>query len=116
MKGTKSDGCGRKASAYHVYPVSRAAGEGRAEFLREGAGGGAGVWKAGGGGGRGEGGRGRIFNNFRSHKRIGAYCRRGARSRRWWGWQGRRAKTGSEFELEDHIINELELPHEWLER
>ena len=27
--GDKSDGCGRSASVYHVYPVSRITGEGR---------------------------------------------------------------------------------------
>ena len=36
--GTKSDGCESNASVYYVYPVSRIAGEDRAEFLREGGG------------------------------------------------------------------------------
>ena len=40
---------------------------------------------------------------------------RGTRSWRWWGRRERRWQAGS-FELDSHIINELELPHGWLER
>ena len=32
----KSDGCGRNASVYHVYPVSRTTGEERADFYVRG--------------------------------------------------------------------------------
>ena len=34
LRGTKSDNCGRSASVYHVYPVTRATGEGRAKCSR----------------------------------------------------------------------------------
>ena len=34
--GDKSDGCGRNASGYHVYPVSRTTGEERAECSKGG--------------------------------------------------------------------------------
>ena len=46
------------------------------------------------------------------------HCTRGARSRRWWGWRGRRGWGRGLFELEfeDHVITELELPHGRLER
>ena len=81
---------------YHVYPASVRTDEGRAGFLR----------RRGGGGGS---------NNFRSYKCMGAYCTRGARCWRWWGWRGRRGR-GVNLNLEDHKINELELPHGWLER
>ena len=53
---------------------------------------------------RGRGGS----NNFRQHKGlVGAYCTHGARSRRFWGWRGKRLLVGSEYGLEDHIIDEF---------
>ena len=57
-------------------------------------------------------------NSFRSHKSIGAYiyCTRGARSRQWWEWRGRRERGEGYFELQDHILDELKLPHGRLER
>ena len=51
LEGDKSDGCGRNASVYHVYPVSRTTGEERAECSNG--------WGCGGDG---------IFNSFRSDR------------------------------------------------
>ena len=36
FKGDKYDGCGRHASVYHVYPVSRSTSEERAEWWKGG--------------------------------------------------------------------------------
>ena len=38
LRGTKSDGCGKNPSNYHVYPVSRITGEGTLDFLKGGGG------------------------------------------------------------------------------
>ena len=98
--GDKSEGCGRNASVYHVYPVSHTTGEGRAECSK-GEGGEGGVPTA----------SGRIYVYL-----VGTYYTRSARSRQWCGWRGRRGQEGESYLTLIVWIYELELRHGWLKR
>ena len=90
LKRDTSDGCERNApftlSISCIYPVSRTAGEGRAEFSK---------------GGRGlktRGGRGGIQPAFLGRINVylvGTYYTGVARSRRWCEWRGGRGRGGS---------------------
>ena len=79
LYGDKCDGCGRNASVYHVYPVSRTTSDKRAECSKVGG---------------GEGGFPTALGRIDVYP-LGACYTRGARSRRWCGWWGRRVRWGA---------------------
>ena len=91
LRGTISDDCERHASAYHAYPVSRIAGEGRAGFCKgREVRGGERLKKKRGWGGRGGWGGFEGSNSFRCRTHIQELTIRVI----WWGWRGRRGHVG----------------------